>query len=108
MSKLSPKIQQESSCIFPQGKRFMIAKLRDLGTREVVTCVTGLSRSVLQMLCFTCHTTTHFVVPWFCCLLSKIPGPFDPRTPVVWEKVVKTLNIWGSRIQVCVFQQAVI
>jgi hypothetical protein len=95
MSKLSPQIQQESSCIFPQGIFFLWLQSSNLGTREVVTlCVSGLSRSVLQMLCFICHMTQF--VPWFCCLSKQNSKPFWPQTPVLWEnKVVKTFWTFG-------------
>jgi hypothetical protein len=103
MSKLSPKIQQESSCIFPQGIFFLWLQSSDLGTREeVVTC------DYWPFEICASNALFHMPHDTFCALVllfaKQNSRPFWPQTPVLWEKVVKTFNIWGSesRIQVCV------
>jgi hypothetical protein len=94
MCKLSPKIQQESSCIFSQGIFFLWLQSSDLGTREVVTCLWLAFRN-LCFKCFVSYATWHNLCLGFVVCLSKIPGPFDPRLQFCGQKSGKDFEHLG-------------
>jgi hypothetical protein len=57
--------------------------------------------------CFVSYATWHTICALVLLFAEQNSRPFWPQTPVLWEKqVVKTLNLWGSRIQVCVFPKS--
>ncbi len=85
--------------VFSPKENVLWLQSSDLGTREVVTCDWPFEICASNALFHMPHDTFCALVLLFAKQNSR---PFWPQTPVLWEKVVKTLNTWGSRIQVCV------